>query len=267
MDICTLASGSKGNCLLACCGQTYILIDAGISARRITRSLGDLGVSPEELSAVFVTHGHSDHIAGLRVLSKRLRCPIRATRQTGWALQRRFPELNVEEVREEEQVGELRVECFPTPHDAPGSVGYRVTGDGMRFVLCTDLGHLSQPVRDAVRGIDLLISESNHDVEWLRSGPYPPFLQDRILGLYGHLSNEEGAELARLAAAGGSQAVVLAHLSQENNTPERARAAAAQALESLGRPVHLSVAPEQERGPLFRLENGTVSVVEEIALW
>ena len=250
MVVCTLASGSKGNCLLACCGQTYILIDAGISARRITRSLGDLGVSPEELSAVFVTHGHSDHIAGLRVLAKRLRCPIRATRQTGWALQRRFPELNVEEVREEEQVGELRVECFPTPHDAPGSVGYRVTGDGMRFALCTDLGHLSQPVRDAVRGI----------------GPYPPFLQDRILGLYGHLSNEEGAELARLAAAGGSQAVVLAHLSQENNTPERARAAAAQALESLGRPVHLSVAPEQERGPLFRLENGTVSVVEEIAL-
>ena len=103
-------------------------------------------------------------------------------------------------------------------------------------------------------------------MEWLLSGPYPPFLQDRILGLYGHLSNEEGAELARLAAAGGSQAVVLAHLSQENNTPERARAAAAQALESLGRPVHLSVAPEQERGPLFRLENGTVSVVEEIAL-
>ena len=194
MVVCTLASGSKGNCLLACCGQTYILIDAGISARRITRSLGDLGVSPEELSAVFVTHGHSDHIAGLRVLSKRLRCPIRATRQTGWALQRRFPELNVEEVREEEQVGELRVECFPTPHDAPGSVGYRVTGDGMRFALCTDLGHLSQPVRDAVRGIDLLISESNHDVEWLRSGPYPLYLQDRILGLYGHLSNEEGAD-------------------------------------------------------------------------
>ena len=252
MVVCTLASGSKGNCLLACCGQTYILIDAGISARRITRSLGDLGVSPEELSAVFVTHGHSDHIAGLRVLSKRLRCPIRATRQTGWALQRRFPELNVEEVREEERVGELCVECFPTPHDAPGSVGYRVTGDGMRFVLCTDLGHITEPVRRAVAGCNLLVCETNHDEDWVRTGPYPYYLKQRILGNYGHLSNEAGAELAAFAVESGTRAVILAHLSQTNNTPVRACHTVALRLLAMDcnpeRDISLSVAPHDTLG-------------------
>ena len=255
MVVCTLASGSKGNCLLACCGQTYILIDAGISARRITRSLGDLGVSPEELSAVFVTHGHSDHIAGLRVLSKRLRCPIRATRQTGWALQRRFPELNVEEVREEERVGELCVECFPTPHDAPGSVGYRVTGDGMRFVLCTDLGHITEPVRRAAAGCDLLVCETNHDVDWVKSGPYPYYLKQRILGNHGHLSNEAGAELAAFAVESGTRAVILAHLSQTNNTPVRAYEAVSLRLLAMDchpeRDVSLWVAPAKLTGPTW----------------
>lgn len=266
MDVCTLASGSKGNCLLASCGHTHILIDAGISARRIARSLGDLGLRPEELSAVFVTHGHSDHIAGLRVLSKRLACPIWATEQTALEIQSRIPELAISLLSGSVEAGSLQIDYFPTPHDAPGSVGYRVAGDGMRFVLCTDLGHLTQPVMDAVWGIDLLIGEANHDVEQLKSGPYPPYLQARILGKYGHLSNEDGAELAGLAAAGGARAVVLAHLSQENNTPARARTAVEQRLEHLGYQIPLFVAPAQERSPVFRLEHGRVSALEEIVL-
>jgi phosphoribosyl 1,2-cyclic phosphodiesterase len=266
MDVCTLASGSKGNCLLASCGQTHILIDAGVSARRITRSLGELGLRPEELSAVFITHGHSDHVSGLRVLSKKLRCPIWATHGTALDVGSRVPELSLSILDRPRQVGGLHIDFFPTSHDAPGSVGYRVAGDGMRFVLCTDLGCLSQPVLDAAWGIDLLIAEANHDVEWVRSGPYPYYLQERILGKYGHLSNEAGAELAELAARGGAQAVVLAHLSQENNTPARARETVARTLEGAGFPVHLSVAPVQERGPVFRLEHGRVAVLEEILL-
>ena len=260
----TLASGSSGNCALVCCGGTRLLLDAGISARRITTALKGLGVDPASLGGVLVTHEHSDHISGLATLTKQLGLPVYATAPTLRQLCYRIPFL--QRLRRDSApgagfpVGELWVTSFPTSHDAACSVGYTLAGDGSKLASATDLGRLTPEVLNAVRGCDLLVCESNHDVDWVRSGPYPYYLKERILGDRGHLSNEMGAELAALAAESGARAVVLAHLSSENNTPARARDVAARRLSAAGvdpeRDLSLTVAPRKERGPVFRLERG-----------
>ena len=256
LELCTLASGSSGNCLLVRSGATHILVDAGISCRRITTALKGLGVDPASLSAVLITHEHTDHMAGLATLTKQYRLPVYASRGTGLRLCYRIPFLE-ELLRpiqpgESFQVGDLEVHSFPTPHDAAQSTGYALS-DGLRkAAVVTDLGHVTEAVAQAVRGADLLVAEANHDVEWLRSGPSPYFLQDRILGDYGHLSNEAGAQLVCSAVEQGARTVVLAHLSHENNTPERARQVVGDALTRMGaapgRDVLLEVAPRSEPG-------------------
>ena len=154
---------------------------------------------------------------------------------------------------------------FPTPHDAAGSVGWSIAGDGGRVVLCTDLGYVTPEVRQAVEGCDLLVCEANHDVDWVKSGPYSYALKQRILGDQGHLSNEAGAELAGFAAESGTRAVVLAHLSQTNNTPARAYEAAALRLLALGfdpeRDISLTVAPADTAGATFLLEGRTAKIL------
>lgn len=268
LTFATLASGSGGNAALVSCGRTHVLLDAGISARRLTTGMRALGVAPEELSAVLITHEHQDHIAGLAVLTKRLQVPILASGPTCQAVSSRGlqvqPLLRYQEPGTGVQVGELWVESFSTPHDAAGSVGYSIAGAGCRMVLCTDLGHITREVRQAVEGCDLLVCETNHDEEWLRSGPYPYYLKARILGDRGHLCNEAGAELAALGACSGARTLVLAHLSAENNTPARAREVVCRRLRSAGcdpeRDVALSVAPRSEPGPVYRLERGRDTV-------
>lgn len=264
MEICTLASGSSGNSLLVRCGQENILIDAGISARRITNGLKALGVAPEELSAILITHAHTDHIAGIATLTKKLRMPIYASAQTARQMCYRIPFLD-DLIREVEpgsgfEVGEMWCQSFPTPHDAPGSMGYSVTADGCKMALATDLGHLTQSVMEGVAGCDLLVAEANHDEDWVRSGPYPPYLKQRILGDFGHLSNETGALLVQRAVEDGARTVLLAHLSAENNTPARARNTVAWHLNQVGidpeRDIELTVAPRSELGRIYRLERG-----------
>lgn len=252
----TLASGSSGNAALISCGRTHVLLDAGISARRITTALKQLGVEPEELSAVLITHDHSDHICGLAVLSKKLTAPIYATHPTcqtiagkaPWARELLRPCMAGSAL----DLGEVLVESFPTSHDAPGSVGYSICGGGSRMALCTDLGFVSKEVEDAVRGCDLLVCEANHDVDWVNTGPYPYYLKQRVLGDYGHLSNEAGAELALYAIQNGAREIVLAHLSAENNTPAHALRVVSDRLRRRGvdleREVRLSVAPRNELG-------------------
>lgn len=252
----TLASGSSGNAALVSCGNTHVLLDAGISAKRITAGLKSLGIAPEALAAVLITHEHHDHISGLQVLTKRLRLPVVTSGPTGRQLCYRVPFMD-DLIRQQEpgtgiQLGDLWIESFPTPHDAAGSVGYSITGGGHRVVLCTDLGYVTDQVKQAVRGCDLLVCEANHDEDWVRSGPYPYHLKARILGDRGHLSNEAGAALACAAVEGGTQTVVLAHLSAENNTPVRAYDTVHAALSgrgvAVGRDVTLEVAPRSEPG-------------------
>lgn len=261
LEVCTLASGSSGNCLLVRAGKTCLLVDAGISCRRIARALRELGVEAKDLSGVLVTHEHSDHIAGLATLTKQFRLPVYASRGTGWELCRRIAFVE-ELIRPVEpgarfQVGELEAESFPTPHDAAQSVGYVLTDGEKRAAVATDLGYVTPEAERAARGADLLVCEANHDVEWLRSGPYSYALKARILGDRGHLSNEAGAELAWAAVEGGARAVVLAHLSHENNTPARALEVVGSTLArrgaAVGRDVVLEAAPRSETGRVYRL--------------
>ena len=250
LTLTTLASGSSGNCLLLSAGETHLLVDAGISCRRICRSLRDLGVDPSALSGVLVTHEHTDHIAGLATLTKQFRLPVYASPGTGRHLCYRIAAL--EDVLHTcapggaFTVGGLAVETFPTLHDAAEPMGYAVSDGSRKAAVVTEA------VLAGVAGADLLVVESNHDVDWVKSGPYPYSLKRRILGDHGHLSNEAGAALACTAVRAGARTVILAHLSAENNTPARARNAVALALSAMGadpdRDLRLSVAPRAEPG-------------------
>ena len=248
----TLASGSGGNAALVSCGDTHLLLDAGISAKQITAGLAALGVAPRDLTAILITHEHSDHVSGPT-------CRCLYDRNTG---SEAADLLRVMEAGTGVQLGGLWVQSFPTPHDAAGSVGYILSGEGGRIVLATDLGYITPAVKTAVQDCGLLICEANHDEDWVRSGPYPYYLKQRILGDRGHLSNEAGAELAALAAESGTRAVVLAHLSRENNTPARAWETAARRLRSMGcepnLDLSLTVAPRSGLGPTYHLESGRV---------
>lgn len=246
----TLASGSSGNALLVSCGDTHLLVDAGISCRRITTSLQSLGLAPGDLSAIFITHTHSDHISGLQTLLKRTTCPIQSSERVCRELEYRLAGISERllpmPLCEAFQTGNFQVTPFPISHDAPGACGFRFdTADGSMGLL-TDTGYVTDEAEELLPGVDLAILESNHDVESVRSGPYPYYLKQRILGIDGHLSNETAAEFAVTLAQAGTSEIVLAHLSQENNTPAMARNAVETALSVAGLAPALSVAPRSE---------------------
>ena len=260
LTVTTLASGSGGNSLLVSGGGTHILIDAGISCLRITKSLSALGIDPHDLSAVLVTHDHSDHVCGLATLFKRLpNLQAFASVGTAQRLNRRA-ELACARVKpipagSTFDLGALRCRSFSTPHDAADSVGYTVELDGERMALVTDLGHVTDTVRHAVLGCRLLVLETNHDIPTLRSGPYPYPLKQRILGDRGHLCNEAGAQLALEAVRAGAHTLLLAHLSQENNTPSMAYTCVCRTLSGAGidprQDVTVRVAPRSEPGQTY----------------
>jgi len=243
MDFYTLASSSGGNAALLRCGDTAILLDAGISARRIKLSLSALGLTPDALSAVLVTHEHTDHISGIATLTRQYDIPVYASRGTASRLRCTPPALRVFDAGESFAVGALTVRSFRTSHDAADSVDYRIDApDGSAGAL-TDTGYVTREAADALAGVDLLLLEANHDVETLRAGPYPYHLKQRILGRYGHLCNEAAADFALYCAQRGTRDILLAHLSAENNTPAMAEYAVARRLQAEGANVRLAVAP------------------------
>lgn len=258
MELRTLASGSSGNCILLSQGESHILVDAGISCRRIVCGLRGLGIEPESLLGVCVTHEHSDHIAGLSTLTGHYALPIYTSPGTARQLCYRMAGLEdlvrPMEPGGERNVGPFAVDSFSISHDAAQPVGFTFTAAGRRAAVVTDLGYVSDDVLDAVLGSQAVVCESNHDVEWLRSGPYPIYLKARILGDKGHLSNEAGAALALRCARAGAHTVVLAHLSAENNTPQRALQTAQTALSAGGfEDICLAVAPRSEPSPAYEV--------------
>ncbi len=253
----TLASGSSGNALLCVCGETRLLVDAGISCRRITTALARLGLSLDCLSAVLVTHTHADHIAGLQTLLKRCDVPLCASERTVRELRRRYAGIEARthdlELCAPTAIGSCMVTPFPLSHDAPGACGYRIDTAGGSLGILTDSGYVTEEAADLLPGVDLAVLEANHDVETLCSGPYPYSLKRRILGAEGHLCNEDAARFAVTLAEAGASEIILAHLSRENNTPAMAYRTVALALSAAGLAPVLSVAPRDCPGPPHRV--------------
>lgn len=251
MTITTLASGSSGNCILVSHGTTHLLVDAGISCRRIKNALISLGLTPGDLTAILITHEHSDHISGLATLFKQYHLPVWCSRGTGRQLEYRIAflseVLHTFEPGTSFALGGLTVTAFATLHDAADPVGYTFT-DGLRkAAIVTDLGLVTPVVEDSVRGSDLLVAEANHDPDLLMDGPYPYYLKQRILGRQGHLSN---ADCAALISRSGARSVILAHLSAENNRPDLALETVRAAV---GPEVAVAVAPRSEPGRRYEI--------------
>ena len=261
MKFCTLASGSSGNCTVVFHGNTYILIDAGISARRIAFSLRQLGIAPSALTAVFITHEHSDHIQALKTAAGLWQVPIFAAAGECAGILAQMPEtapyLNAFSPGDTLEMGELTLRSFRTPHDTPESVGYVICGGGRKLAFATDMGYLTNTVVQAVSGADAAIVESNHDVAMLKTGRYPAYLKRRILGPGGHLSNDDCGVLAAVLADHGAKTIMLAHLSHDNNTPETAFATVSASLKARHyipkENIGLFVAPRSTMGPVLEV--------------
>ncbi|MCH3950177.1 MAG: MBL fold metallo-hydrolase [Acidaminococcus sp.] len=223
-EIDLLASGSKGNSALIRAGGTAILIDAGISCRRIVQGLQACGLTPEDLYGIFLTHEHRDHIAGLEVFCKHhTEIPVFANERTWEAmpLRRQLERSQMRVIPRSCTLGSLRIASFKIPHDAADPVGYQIFYGDEKCTYLTDCGVLTDTCERAVDGAEALILEANHDEEMLKAGPYPADLKRRILGREGHLSNLAAGKL--LASIGKPpREVFLAHLSEVNNNPETA---------------------------------------------
>ena len=236
-----LASGSRGNCAVVASSTTRILVDAGLSCRETFKRVRALGERPDQFSAILITHEHSDHVVGLQRLASKLNVPVFLTEPTHhtWNRNMRDEEGKTPELRKVEhfaagrsfQVGDIAVTPFTIPHDAADPVGFTFRTEGVKIGFATDLGYMPVSVRDHLRGCDVLVMESNHDVEMLRSGPYPWSVKQRVMSRVGHLSNDALADFFANDYDGFASYVVLAHLSEQNNHPEIARAAAEQALQ------------------------------------
>jgi phosphoribosyl 1,2-cyclic phosphodiesterase len=232
-----LGSGSRGNAALFEAGRTRLLIDAGLSARALGQRLQLVGVSPKSVDAILLSHEHTDHSRGAERFSRQHGTTVVCSVDTLMAMdrsERHFAGWAALPDGSPLELGDVTVEHFAIPHDAARPVGFRLTAEGLHVGVATDLGHATTLVTERLRGCHVLLIESNHDEQMLRDGPYPWQLKQRVGGRMGHLSNEETAALLREVVHEDCAAVVLAHLSEKNNTPELARRSASSALARTG---------------------------------
>ena len=261
LAICSLASGSSGNCYLIKSNNTAILADAGISARQIEQRLGALGVGCGDIEAVMITHEHSDHVKGLGVTKKSSSMKICANEKTAAKSgMENCSGFELFSTGDNFTVGDILVNTFPLSHDAEDPCGYSFCCDGKRISVVTDTGIVTEEIFQAVKDSDILVLESNHDVNILKMGRYPWFLKQRILGDKGHLSNEAAAELLlriHREAEKKRRLILLAHLSQENNFPEMALTTVSNILEEAG----VAVGKEMKLVTLSRTEPSSLFAI------
>lgn len=251
----SLFSSSSGNSTLISNDDTNILIDAGVSASKICSALNKAGTDAGEIDAIFVTHEHSDHVSGIRVLAKKYNIPVYANAPTMEGVLKNAPTISPGDAHIISPSGiynirSMRVKPFVTPHDSAASVGYVIESDGKKYAVATDTGSITKAMLSALAGCEAVVIEANHDVEMLNSGPYPYVLKKRILSDTGHLSNEKCAWLATQLAIWGTKRILLGHLSRQNNTPQKAFDCVKNSLEAngfkLGSDVILRVASIDE---------------------
>ncbi|MGF7059331.1 MBL fold metallo-hydrolase [Brassicibacter mesophilus] len=227
LRFCSLASGSSGNCQYIETDKVRILIDAGLSGKRVQNSLVSIGVDPSSIDCMLVTHEHKDHIKGIGILSRRFDLPIYANENTWINMQSEIGEVKGEHVKTFNtekifEIGDIAVQPFKISHDASEPVGYCFFYKGAKISIVTDTGCVDEELKGKIKNSQLLMIESNHDTEMLKMGKYPWFLKKRILGEYGHLSNDDAGRLLTEVLSGNNENILLAHLSKENNFPELA---------------------------------------------
>ena len=229
MRLCSIASGSSGNCIYVGSDATHLLVDVGISGKRTESGLKELGLTGMDIDGILITHEHSDHISGLGVLARKYEIPIYATEGTIRAIRSCNGMENLDddlfhEVWEDKKLilKDLVINPMRISHDAAQPVGYRISYGKKKVAVCTDLGIYNDYTVECLKGMDAILLEANHDVNMLQVGPYPYYLKQRILGERGHLSNENSGRLLCRVLHDGLQTVLLGHLSKENNLPELA---------------------------------------------
>jgi len=260
MRFCVLGSGSRGNATYLESGGTGILIDAGMSGRELQKRLATIGVELSAIHAILVTHEHNDHVQSVGVLSRRAKIPVYANPATFSAASKTINRLlsyNEFETGSPFHCRNLEIHPFSISHDTEDPVGFRISDGGVSFGYCTDTGKVSRLMLQRLASCQALVLESNHDIEMLQNGTYPPYLKQRIRSSQGHLDNVEAAAFLQELVHEKLQHVVLAHLSEENNNPEIAFHAAAEALHNnqhgRERAVRISVASQGCVGELVSL--------------
>jgi phosphoribosyl 1,2-cyclic phosphodiesterase len=255
-----LGSGSSGNCAYVETEECRILIDAGFSLRQTRQRLATIGRAPENLTAILVTHEHSDHVQGLAALNQKLRVPIYCNRDTKEAvefqLQTRL-DCRLFATGSSFDIGDVTVETFTIPHDAQDPVGFMLRTPCGNLGFLTDLGHTTRLALERVRAANVLLLESNHDVKMLQDCPHRPWsLKQRILGRHGHLSNEAAAEAAEMIMTSDLRHLYLGHLSRECNRPALAYSVMQERMSKIGA-AHLRVelASQSEPSPTLTLNN------------
>jgi phosphoribosyl 1,2-cyclic phosphodiesterase len=256
VSVCVLASGSRGNAIYVSDGRTAILIDAGLSGIEIQRRMAAKGLDPGSLDAILVSHEHADHIQGVGVLSRRFGLPVHISDATQEASQKvlgKLAAIRPFRCGRSFSIGDLVVHPFSTSHDAVDSAGFTIRCNGSKVGVATDLGIATSVVKTHLQTCDILILEANHDDRMLIDGPYPWPLKQRIRGRSGHLSNEDAATLLSTLQHDRLAHVILAHLSEENNTPDIARETIERVLQ--GSPTKLHVACQINGCRLLTLES------------
>lgn len=251
INFCSFFSGSSGNCIFISDQKTNILVDAGVSGRTIEASLDSYGYSAKDVDAILITHEHTDHIKGVGVLSRKYNIPVYANKKTWESMMPLVGCIDTQNIKKfktnsQFEIGNIGIKAFDIPHDAAEPVGFNFFVKGKKITTATDIGHVNKGLIENLKHSDILLVESNHDVEMVKVSRYPYFLKQRILGDNGHLSNESTGNLLCELVEHGVNKVLLGHLSKENNFPELCYQAVSNILSSknikVGKDIKMEVA-------------------------
>lgn len=227
LNLISLFSSSKGNCTYVCSESTKILVDIGVSTKRLVEALSSMEINPEEIQGILITHEHSDHIKGIKVFSKKYNVPVFASKKT-WptliSLEINNALKNEFEPNSSFKIGDIDIMPFSIPHDAIDPCGFNFIQKDEKVTVATDIGHITPSLLTSFENSTAILLEANHDINMLRAGKYPYLLKQRIIGNYGHLSNLSSAETVEYLIKKGTKKFILAHLSEDNNIPSLALA-------------------------------------------
>lgn len=251
MKIKTLASGSKGNCTIVLCEETKIIIDMGISYLTLKRSLEENSLSLDDFSGILITHCHNDHIKGLASLVKHSQLNVYIPEAMYDSIKEYVPYPKCIFVEDEFYINDVKIELIHTSHDAPYSVGFIIEKGNKSIVYVTDTGYINRKYLAKMVGKNAYLIESNHDEGMLMDGPYPRYLKERVISDRGHLSNKTTAKYLKKIVNSNTNHIILAHLSEKNNTEEKALEAMHE--EELDKTIKIIIARQHEEGPLIEV--------------